>query len=60
VLPPLRHEATMWGAAFSDDESRILTWSEDGTARRWDAATGQEVLPPLRHEAGMGRRLQCR
>jgi WD40 repeat protein len=32
------------GAVFSD------TWSADGTARLWDAATGQEVLPPLRHE----------
>ena len=40
----------MWGAVFNRDESRILTWSEDNTARLWDAATGQEVVAPLRHE----------
>ena len=38
------------GAAFNGDESRILTWSADNTARLWDAATGQEVVAPLRHE----------
>ena len=26
----------MLGAAFNGDESRILTWSDDGTARLWD------------------------
>ena len=51
----------MRGAAFNGDESRILTWSEDGTARLWDAATGKEVVAPLRHEARReGRRLQPR
>ena len=41
------------GAVFNRDESRILTWSEDKTARLWDAATGQEVVPPLRHEGSV-------
>ena len=49
-MPPLRHEGTVWGAAFNRDESRILTWSDDSTARLWDAATGREVMAPLRHE----------
>jgi hypothetical protein len=35
----MRHERSVSGAVFSEDESRILTWSEDGTARvrrlRW-------------------------
>ena len=38
------------GAAFNGDESRILTWTDDNTARLWDAATGKEVVAPLRHE----------
>ena len=33
------------GAQFSPDESRILTWSGDGTARLWDAATGDPAHP---------------
>ena len=46
------------GAAFNRDETRILTWCDDGTARLWDAATGQEIVPPLRHEGAVsGRRL---
>ena len=50
-MAPLRHEgAAVLGAAFNGDESRILTWSGDNTARLWDAATGQEVVAPLRHE----------
>ena len=38
------------GAAFDADGRRVLTWSEDGTARLWDAATGQALTPPLKHE----------
>ena len=50
-MAPLRHEFfPVLGAAFNGDESRILTWSRDNTARLWDAATGQEVVAPLRHE----------
>ncbi len=30
-------------ALVSDDESKILTWSEDGTARVWRTATGGEI-----------------
>jgi TIR domain len=44
TIPPLRHEDEVWGAVFNRDESRILTWSDDGTARLWDAATGEELL----------------
>ena len=43
----------MSGAAFNGDESRILTWSDDNTARLWDVATGKEVVAPLRHEDGV-------
>jgi WD40 repeat protein len=30
-------------ALVSDDESKILTWSEDGTARAWRTASGEEL-----------------
>ena len=29
---------------FNRDESRILTWSRDKTARLWDASSGQTLL----------------
>ena len=35
---------------FNRDESRILTWSEDKTARLWDTATGKPIGPLLQHE----------
>ena len=41
------------GAAFNGDESHILTWSADLTARLGDAATGEEVVAPLRHEGAV-------
>src|SRR5262249_876802 len=37
------------GLAYSRDGSRILTWSEGGFARVWDAESGKPVSPPLRH-----------
>lgn len=37
------HLSIVRDALLSDDESKILTWSEDGTARVWRAATGEEI-----------------
>src|SRR5262249_26301968 len=34
---------------------RVVTASEDGTARVWEAATGRPVSPPLRHRDGVAR-----
>ena len=45
-----QHEDAVNGAQFNADESRILTWSEDGTARLWDAASGEPIGAPMRHE----------
>jgi WD40 repeat protein/serine/threonine protein kinase len=38
------HTGTVSSVAFSPDGQRILTGSEDGTAKVWDAVTGREVL----------------
>ena len=35
---------------FSADGARIVTASDDKTARIWDAKTGEPVGKPLRHE----------
>ena len=37
----------MVSAAFSPDGTRVVTASDDKTARVWDAATGQPVTRPL-------------
>ena len=50
MTPPLKHRAAVWGATFNQDESRILTWSDDGTARIWDSASAAPLSPPLDHQ----------
>jgi WD40 repeat protein len=44
------HERSVNSAAFSPDGSRIVTASEDKTARIWDAASSKEVAVLRGHE----------
>jgi WD40 repeat protein len=45
------HQGLVWSASFSPDGARIVTASGDGTARIWDAATGQEIIALRGHES---------
>lgn len=38
------HTAPINGAAFSPDGKRVVTASEDGTAKVWDTITGEELI----------------
>jgi WD40 repeat protein/transcriptional regulator with XRE-family HTH domain len=38
------HTDTVWSAVFSQDGTKIVTASTDGTAKVWDAVTGKELL----------------
>jgi WD40 repeat protein len=42
-LQTLSHEGSVIGAAWNGDESQILTWSRDGTAKIWAAQSGQPL-----------------
>jgi WD40 repeat protein len=48
---PLQHSiGPVNGAVFSADETRILTWGDDGAARLWDALTGAPLGEPMAHK----------
>ena len=50
VVPRMAHDGPVYGALFSRDESRILSWSRDKTLRLWDAATGAPIGPAMKHD----------
>ncbi len=45
-----RHNAAVYSAQFSPDGQRVVTASDDNTARLWDAASGKPLGEPMKHE----------
>jgi hypothetical protein len=45
----LRHSAIVVEARFSPDSLRVVTASQDNTARVWDVQTGYPISEPLEH-----------
>jgi hypothetical protein len=50
LTEPLRHEKAVRSVQFSPDGLRVVTASDDMTARVWDAQTGKPLTEPFRHE----------
>ena len=49
----LQHQGPVLAVAYNPDGQTVWTGSEDGTARRWQAATGKPVGPPIVHPGGV-------
>ncbi len=47
----MEHKKQIRGALFNRDETQILTWSNDGTARVWNSSTGQALTSSMEHKA---------
>ncbi len=45
----IRHDGEILGAKFNKNQTRILTWSDDHTAKIWDARNGQLLINSIRH-----------
>lgn len=45
----LKHQGRVSGTTYNHDQTQLLSWSEDGTARIWNPASG-EVLQIFRHQ----------
>ncbi len=54
----MKHDGPVIGAQFNRNESLVLTWSEDGTARLWDYTSADYDFPkkylPLLVEVATG------
>lgn len=47
------HKGLLWGASFAPDGSRIVTASEDKTARVWNAENGDQLATLRGHTEGV-------
>jgi WD40 repeat protein len=47
---PMRHDGEVVAAAFSPDGRRVVTASQDRTARLWDSESGKPIGNPMRHD----------
>jgi len=57
MWPPTRivlfgHTGSVYSVAFSHDGKRVVSGSEDGTVRVWDAETGEAIGEPFQGPEG--------
>jgi len=50
LTEPLKHDDRVRSARFSSDGQRVVTASDDKTARVWDSRTGEPIAQPLKHD----------
>ena len=50
ATPPLNHSAPVICLAFSSDSQKMLSGSEDGSARIWNTHTAAPLTPPMLHD----------
>jgi len=50
MTPKMVHRGAVNFACFSPDQRKVATASSDGTARIWDAASGEALTPALEHQ----------
>lgn len=55
VTPPLNPGGKVLCLAFSPDSQRVLSGSEDGSARIWDARSATPLTLPMLHEGNVWR-----
>jgi WD40 repeat protein len=55
LITTLRHDKPVTSAAFSDDSLRLVTSSEDETARCWRSSDGAPIGAPLVHSRAVSR-----
>ena len=48
------HSGSRYSVAYDNDGKRLVTTSEAGTARIWDAATGRELVVRMGHTGSVG------
>jgi WD40 repeat protein len=53
LAPPLQHDGPVYAATFDATGERVVTASDDNTARIWDARTGEPIGKTLRHDGSV-------
>jgi WD40 repeat protein len=48
------HREPGWAVAFSPDSSRVVTHAQDGTVKRWDAQSAEEIMTVGRVQTAPG------